>query len=269
MTAAEVFRQDLLSACASLFDPDIELSVEFLRHLEPAGVKAAFRKKALETHPDRAVILAGAPDFLEKRFKEISRAYRLLQEFLASPRKYSLTENETICRHRPSSAPHGTCRHYARQKSEQLYTGRMPQRSLLFGQYLYYAGHISFSLLVKAIVWQKLQRPSIGTIAVSWGWMEGGNVTDILRCRKYGERFGECALRCGYLSTRQLILLLNKQRTIQPRLGKYFAERGMFTSLQLCRMREEMRKHNGQFERCRRDAYNCRRKSMPEGASLF
>jgi len=38
--------------------------------------------------------------------------------------------------------------------------------------YLYYAGQISISALIKAVVWQRLQRPSVGAIAVSWGWME-------------------------------------------------------------------------------------------------
>ena len=56
MDAAEVTKQDLFNACESLFGTDIDVSVEFLRYLKPAGVKAAYRKKALETHPDRAII---------------------------------------------------------------------------------------------------------------------------------------------------------------------------------------------------------------------
>jgi preprotein translocase subunit Sec63 len=78
LPAAEVSKQDLFKACESLFGMDIDVSVEFLRYLKPAGVKAAFRKKALETHPDRAIMLAGQTDSLENRFKEINLAYQLL-----------------------------------------------------------------------------------------------------------------------------------------------------------------------------------------------
>ena len=101
----------------------IDVSVEFLRYLKPSGVKAAYRKRALETHPDRAVgqaFLCGevptagirsrrrrgssvpcaaerpGPDFLEKRFKEINVAYQLLQAFLSCPWKYSLNEAGSI-----------------------------------------------------------------------------------------------------------------------------------------------------------------------------
>ena len=74
----------------------IDVSVEFLRYLKPSGVKAAYRKRALETHPDRAVVVSGKPDFLEKRFKEINVAYQLLQAFLSCPWKYSLNEAGSI-----------------------------------------------------------------------------------------------------------------------------------------------------------------------------
>jgi hypothetical protein len=123
----------------------------------------------------------------------------------------------------------------------------MPSRRLLFGQYLYYAGHISFSTLIKAIVWQRLQRPSVGAIAVSWGWMEGGNIIDILRRRKYGEKFGACALRCGYLSECQILRLLDKQKTVQPLVGKYFIEQDIITSTQVFKLIVAMQIHNKKY----------------------
>lgn len=247
MPAVEVSQQDLLKACESLFGSDIDVSIEFLRYLKPAGVKAAYRKKALETHPDRAIIVDGEPDFLEKRFKEINLAYQLLQKFLAAPWRYSLDEKGTIYKRRQPPPRPAARMKTPRAKAEPLYAGRMPARRLLLGQYLYYAGHISLSTLIKAIVWQRLQRPSVGAIAVSWGWMEGGSVIDILRRRKYGEKFGQCALRCGYLSKYQLILLLDRQRTVQPQIGKYFVEEGIITSFQLYKRVEEMKLHNRKF----------------------
>ena len=57
MDPAEVTKKDLFKACESLFGTDIDASVDFLRYLKPDGVKAAYRKRALETHPDRARVV--------------------------------------------------------------------------------------------------------------------------------------------------------------------------------------------------------------------
>ncbi len=247
MPFAEVSRQDLFKACESLFGTDIDVSVEFLRYLKPSGVKAAYRKKAMETHPDRAAATAGQADFMADQFKEISQAYQLLQEFLACPWKYSLAENGRLYERRePPPRP------AARRKSspgtrEPLYAGRMPQRRLLFGQYLYYSGQISLSTLIKAIVWQRLQRPSVGAIAMSWGWLVGSDVLDILRSRKYGEKFGECAIRLGRLSKHQMAQILEKQRLAQPQIGKYFMEQNVISSAEIFKRIVDMKMHNRKF----------------------
>jgi hypothetical protein len=247
LDAAEVSKEDLFKACESLFGSDIDISIEFLRYLKPAGVKAAFRQKALETHPDRSVILSGKKDFLEMRFKEINMAYRLLQEFLRHPWKYSLDEMGTIYERKKPPVRPAVRRKTHAPKTEPRYRGRMPSRRLLFGQYLYYAGHISLTSLIKAIVWQRLQRPAVGAIASSWGLIAGTEILAILRSRRSGEKFGECALRGGYISRYQLSLLLQRQRAIQPQIGAYFMEQGMIDSLQLYKANAGMKKHNREF----------------------
>lgn len=252
MQAAEVSKQDLFKACESLFGSDIDVSVEFLRYLKPSGVKAAYRKKAMETHPDRAAALDGQADFMAARFKEVSLAYQLLQDFLAAPWKYSLDESGILYK-RPTPArkpaDNRMKKNNSAPKVEPLYAGRMPSRRLLFGQYLYYAGHISLSTLIKAIVWQRMQRPSVGAIAVSWGWLEGSDIGDILRNRKYCEKFGECAYRMGHLSRYQLMQLLEKQKKSQPLIGKYFIEQNIITSHDLFKYIVDMRVHNKKFWR--------------------
>jgi len=47
-------KKDLLNACRILFGPAVQLSIDFLRDLEPSKLKSAYRKRAFETHPDRA-----------------------------------------------------------------------------------------------------------------------------------------------------------------------------------------------------------------------
>lgn len=246
MPLADVSRQNLFKACESLFGTEIDISVEFLRYLKPAGVKAAYRRKAMETHPDRAVVVEGRADFMEDRFKEISRAYQLLCAFLAAPWKYSLNEEGTLYERR-RTAPRKPSSRPAAKRTEPLYGGRMPLRRLLFGQYLYYTGDISLSTLVKAIVWQKLQRPSIGAIAVSWGWFKGGDTLDVLRSCRHGEKFGECAVRLGCLSRYQLRRLLEKQRQTQPLIGKYFTENDILSSAEIFRKIVDMKIHNKKF----------------------
>lgn len=265
MQTAEVSKQDLFKACESLFGTDIDISVEFLRYLKPAGVKAAYRKKAMETHPDRAAVVANAPDFLEQRFKEVSVAYQLLLDFLANPWKYSLDEKGSLYvrKQQPRPAkptkpvkpvrPTGpVVRPAGRPKAakppmEPHYVGRMPSRRLLFGQYLYYSGQISLATLIKAIVWQRLQRPSLGAIAMSWGWLEGSDITDILRRRQFGEKFGECALRLGRLSRFQVGKLLEKQKAIQPLIGKYFTDQNLVSSAYVFKQIVNMKMHNKKY----------------------
>ena len=246
MLGAEATKQDLFRACESLFGVDIDISVEFLRYLKPAGVKAAYRKKALETHPDRAVMLAGHGDLLENSFKEVNLAYQLLSKFIASPGKYQLGEDGSICE-RPNWTARPKDKHKYNAAAEQRYRSSIPCRKLRLGQYLYYSGHISLTTLIKAIVWQRLQRPTVGALAVRWDWLEQRKIIDILQERQYGEKFGECALRCGYISKYQLVLLLDRQRMLQPQIGKYFIEEGFITAQQLDNLINEMKKHNRNF----------------------
>lgn len=246
MPAAEVSKQDLFKACESLFGTDIDVSVEFLRYLKPAGVKAAFRKKALETHPDRAIMLASQTDSLENRFKEINLAYQLLKEFLSHPWKYQLDEDGVISRRR--KRPVGPTQKRTHDVTrETKYSGRIPPRKLLLGQYLYYSGNIALTTLIKAVVWQRLQRPSIGSIALQWDWIDPEDINDVLRNRRQGEKFGECALRRGYLSSYQLMLLLNRQKMVQPQIGRYFVEEKIIPAHKICKLIDELKGHNRKF----------------------
>lgn len=67
---SELSRTELYDACGVLFGPQVDISFEFFRYLQPSGLKDAFRKKALETHPDRAKALGKDESKLNELFED-------------------------------------------------------------------------------------------------------------------------------------------------------------------------------------------------------
>jgi hypothetical protein len=246
----------LYNACQMLFGSEIDASVDFLRYLQIPGLKAVYRRKALETHPDRAIALARPVLALEEQFKQISAAYQELHDYLENPLRFKLIDDGFRKKqNRPSQKMH-TCYGTQSRKTDpkperhrrQYYEGMVPKRGLLFGQYIYYYGHISYRQLIDAIIWQKIQRPLIGNIAVHWEWLYEDDVREILKQRLWGEKFGESALRGGYLTPDELRIILGRQRLLQPRIGQYFVERRILTGSLVEKMAERFRHHNRQYK---------------------
>ena len=256
MTETELQTSQLLNACYILFGPEIDVSMDFIHYLKMPGLKAAFRKKALETHPDRSVSLAVQPIDLEKQFKEVSAAYRNLSDYLKNPQNFILVDDAS--RKERSGPAKGT---YQRPKGpfksanwtyekhqRSFFKKTMPEREYLFGRYLYGHGLISYKQLIDAIIWQKVQRPLIGHLARRWNWLYDHDIAEILKRRQLGEKFGECALRCSYLTSFELSMLLGRQRLLQPRIGKYFVEKKILSASAIERMAAQLRRHNWKYK---------------------
>jgi hypothetical protein len=251
----ELPASQLYNACHVLFGSEINVSVDFLRYLEMPGLKAVYRKKALETHPDRAMALARQSPDLEERFKEVNAAYQELRDYLENPRQFRLVDDRFRKRQHHSSQKMRTRpRAQANRKDSptdglysRFFERTMPKRELLFGQYVYYYGYISYRQLIDAIVWQKFQRPLIGKIAMRWGWLYEDDVRQILQDRQWGEKFGEAALRGGYLTSDRLRIILGRQRMLQPRIGNYFVEKRILPVSLVETMVEQSRRHNLQY----------------------
>jgi hypothetical protein len=200
-------------------------------------VKTAYRKLVMETHPDRAYHIGVNEAILEERFKEVHRAYEQVSSYIQEPDRYILTMPPAGTSYRSASAPPPPHR-------QHYYRGEMPARKVFLGQFLYYSGVISMRQMWDSVVWQKIQRPRLGDIACQLRWLSPFDIQGILRQRRRGELFGEFALRTGLLSFYQVLVLLGRQRILQPRIGNYFIERGILPPKKLDLMEAALKDHN-------------------------
>ena len=271
--ATQTTSSELFQACETIFGPEVNVSIEFLEYLQPIGIKTAYRKRALETHPDRAKVLGSFARDLNTEFIDVQQAYEKLLLFVETnngstvntssfndfqtqqARSYQSWEKSSF-----TSSYQNTRQHKGRQKKsshdqkytskrhkshpDHFYTGSIPKGNLMIGQFLYYSGLISWRTLIEAICWQWRQRPPIGKIAIAWGLISSQDVIRILTVRNLNEKFGECALRIGYISNFELLALVGKQRQLQRPLGEYFITSGILTATEIVNMANKQQLHN-------------------------
>ena len=221
---------ELFDACGVLFGPEVEVSIEFLKYLQPSGIKDAYRCQVFETHPDRAAALGKDEKFLNERFKSLTQAYERLTAAIKGdgrvlmqqpkPRPPKRRAGYRKPPEKPNTNPYPGNDHFYFNK------GTVPKRKLLIGQYLYYSGYISWNTLIEIIVRQRKDRPPIGRIAVNWGLIDSDILQYILVNRKFNEKFGDYAVRNGYFTQRNLLALLYKQKKLQRPIGHYLLKYG-------------------------------------------
>ncbi|PKN51766.1 MAG: hypothetical protein CVU55_09975 [Deltaproteobacteria bacterium HGW-Deltaproteobacteria-13] len=268
-TSPQTTSSELFQACATIFGTDVKVSHDFLEYLQPKGIKTAYRKKAFETHPDRAKILGILAGDLNSEFINVRQAYERLLLFVemksTSAESDDLfddfsTEQAPLYKSSKRSPHQNTRQHAGGQKKssfkqraahkkrknppDHFYTGSLPKGNLMLGQFLYYSGLISWQTLIEAIVWQQRQRPQIGQIAMAWGLLSCQDVIRIITARALNEKFCECALRIGYISHFQQIALVGRQRQLQRPLGEYFIESGILSAIDVMSMANKQLLHN-------------------------
>jgi hypothetical protein len=106
------------------------------------------------------------------------------------------------------------------------FSGPAPERRLLFGEFLFYSGEVPWEAFIKAIVWQRSQRPRCGDMALKWGWVSRRHLVSALRWRRHGEPIGEAFVRLKHMSRLQVDSLLKAQRKAQKPFGEFFIEKG-------------------------------------------
>jgi len=241
----------VLNACQTLFGSDIKIRRSFLLYIQPSGAKSAYRQKAKETHPD---LFTGANPHQLKRqtmlFIEIMKAYDVLNAFFKQRdeglwqevNKVAAPRTPCAATKKPEAAPERAPR--APNRTSQFWGGGLPSRPLEIGRYLYYSKRISYQALVDALVWQRNQRPVIGSLALRWGWLNAGAIDRITRSSGHARRFGEKAMGLGLLTSFQVKTLLFYQRSQQERLGQYFIMNKLLERDKFERFLAEMREHN-------------------------
>lgn len=236
--------REIYNACHILFGPEVEVSTHFLASLHVEKLKTAFKKKALETHPDRARLLNKDAAKLNERFKEVNEAYDRLGLMLNQGANHIKGSAYT-----DAQAGKGYSFHSQKTKgfSNHYYQGNIPHWPLLLGRFLYYSGRISWGALIEAITWQRRQRPNLGQMALQAGFLSQAGIKRIIQARKVGERFGECAVRMGLLNAFQLRSLLKQQNRRQSPIGTYFVEKNILTQAELSHVLKQQRSHNLKF----------------------
>jgi curved DNA-binding protein CbpA len=249
----------LLNACRTLFGKEINLSHEFLDYLQPSGAKTAFRNQAKAHHPDaHASSSSHVRQQQTERFREIRQAYDLLMEYLEKRPHLRASS----FRRKPAQTTSYRSRSTPRQSTQQRPQPKpvsVPSIPLEFGMYSFYQGKVTYQQLIEALVWQRRQRPTLGSIAQKWGWLSENKVAQILGYRGQTVRFGKKAIELGYLKPHQVEALLHYQRTLQKRIGQYFVEKGLLTEEETNQIFQHLTKHNRQVsQRTRRRAENRR-----------
>ncbi|MCK5544170.1 MAG: molecular chaperone DnaJ, partial [Desulfobulbaceae bacterium] len=128
--------------------------------------------------------------------------------------------------------------------AEKLYRGPLPSRRLLLGHYLYYSGIINWRTIIKALVWQRTNRPRLGEIGRNFGWLSETDIPTILKTRKPSKKFGQSAIDLGLLTKIQLKMIIFQQKRLQKKIGEYFTKSRILTHTQLYTYINECRQHN-------------------------
>ena len=199
-------------------------------------VREAFRRRALEAHPDRARALGRSEASLAEEFRALFAAYRLLSRDGPPPSPGEARDEPR----RPGRPP-----------QDHVHRAPLPHRTLLFAEYVYYSGRASWRNLVEAVAWQRRQRPALGRIAVEWGHLSEEEVRAILDERRRdgaaGEPFGAYARRKGFLTGGQLLALLGRQRRQQRRIGEFFVESGILREAEVRALDDDLARHNARW----------------------
>ncbi len=246
----------------NLHNPDV-------LNLTIQDLKRNYYKRAKELHPDTASQSGISESLLTERFKRLSESYNFLLEYWQNRDCSSLLKEDQYknqYRTKPSQKQRAkkntqstkgfqrqeerkTTYRYRQQQGKnetpkRFYTGPMPKTEMRFAQFLYYSKKIDWNTFVQALSWQWKNRPRLGEIAVEKGYLKHAEIITILRHSFPGELFGKAAIRLGFLSERELFLLLGHQQLLNKPIGLFFIEQCSFPQSEIEKQLAQMKKFN-------------------------
>jgi hypothetical protein len=256
-----VIDPNLLQACRLLFGKEVVISEEFFDYLQPSGLKSAFRRRVLETHPDtqQAFGEGGNEDFhtIQQAFATVTtylQQRKNLNQLPAPPIPSPIASNMSVLYPALKSIgpiilefPH---RHSSSRASiDRFHQGALPQRPLLFGHFLYYSGLTTWRTITSILVQQQRERPRIGELGTRLGMLLPEDINRILGARNPRHLFGEAAVSLGLLTMQQMEILLWKQRRQQKKFGTILVEKNMITLRELTLLLALFRRHNRAYQK--------------------
>ncbi len=207
--------------------------------LSQQELAVSFRARALQVHPDRAGALGQPPEALERAFKRLHGAYRVLSRVVADE---SLRQRIVQTAARTAESPGQT-------GAGRYYRGAVPRSELRLAQFLYYHRVIDWKTMIDAVTWQYRVRPKVGEIGRAYRFLDFESVTTVLRASPRGELFGDTALKLGLLDRRQLYVVLGKQHQFDYPIGRYFTEYEILTRDEIEHFVHQNRRHNLTYRR--------------------
>jgi hypothetical protein len=250
---------ELFTSCRILFGAELQCSPEFLDYLQISGVKSAFRRRAMETHPDRLSASKHTTTAHDgSSFQLVRAAYENLLGFLRDKESHSASPwNEHNQFQHASSGDSGHSRpirpiilpEEVRSRTgltttEHYYVGDLPERVLLFGHFLYYSGLANWRTVARILTWQRTERPRLGELALRHGLLDHHDIALILRRRRPTLTFGQTARSLGLLDEEQLQLLLTRQLHLHKRFGTILLEKKLLKDYELQELLQRFRGHN-------------------------
>jgi hypothetical protein len=233
-------------ACAHLLGTNFCARPGWQSCLDPALLKRAFRKKVFAVHPDRATSLGIPAAILQERFVKLQRSYDQLVQYLSRPTS-ATTASAPVRATRPRKNAQKP------PTASSYYVGQRPSRPLKLGEFLYYGGSISQEQLFGAVRWQARQRPRIGEIAMSFGYLDSAGISHLLELRQslriLHEPLAQFARNQGYLTHFQWLAVVGRQRRLQKPIGQYWIETGLYSAQEIAELVSAQRKHNWYFAR--------------------
>ena len=242
-TAALSIEKNILKAYEVLFAPGPDFSVEEINGLQLSSIKSAYRSMAFKFHPDRAKTLGVSEHILKDRFNELTHSYEKLYSFVQS--KNSIFKPKKSFREHQNKQNRTNFRDQGKKPSSDVFSRQFGSRGkILIGQALFYSGMITLKALLEAITWQRDQRPKFGRIAVDMKILSSSEIISILKQIQFREKFGDCALRLGYINSFQHKAILSRQERMQRPICEYFIEKKILSSSELETMLSKQKIHN-------------------------